>query len=206
MDPKQLGDVKIELLDSKGGSGGIFLVLILLKSNELNSLMRQEIGWSSSECTYLLKSRGQNTADSEGVADIYKISISFSVVPNRISRRKGIFDDSVLHASWGGIRAFDMTPIGSKLLCTKPSNDPSAENKWGNHLLFRSGQAILGLPEKDSDPALGSKVFVLTIIAVQHLPRFIVSEVAKIYCLITSSSAKQVSCIFFVFILVLDCS
>jgi hypothetical protein len=122
------------------------------------------------------------------------ISVSFSIVPNRISRRKGIFDDSALHASWGGIRAMDMDSIGSKLLCIKPSNSPSesAEIKWGNHLLFRSGQAILGLPEKDLGRSFSSKVFVLTIIAAQHLPRFDLSDAVKIYCLVTSSCAKQV--------------
>jgi hypothetical protein len=195
MDPQEPGDVKIELLASETGSGEILLGQILLKSNELHSLIRQDIGFSSSVCTYYLKSKeGQAAVEPEEVMNSYMVSVSFSVVPNRTSRRKGILDDSVLHGSWGGIRAVDMESIGSKLLWTKLSNTPSAETKWGNHLLFRSGQAILGLPEKNSvsGRSFSSKVFVLTIIAAQHLSHFDLLDTARVYCLVTSSSAKQV--------------
>jgi hypothetical protein len=77
---------------------------------------------------------------------------------------------------------------------SNPRNKTSAESIWANHLLFRSGQAIFGLSEKDLGRPFSSKVFMLTIIAAQHLalPCFDLSDAAKTYCLITSSSAKQV--------------
>jgi hypothetical protein len=93
-------DVKIELLTSRTGSGETLLGLILLKNNELHSLIRQEIGSSSSVCTHHLKSKEEQFAiEHEGVANLYMISIVFSVVPNQITRRRKIFDDSVFHAS-----------------------------------------------------------------------------------------------------------
>lgn len=204
------GEILIELMHSTSGSEGSTVAgRHVIKSNELHSLLRQEVGWSSAKCVYSLSSTSNSGQEAQvssgsasaGVTGEFSISVAFSRVPHRSRRQDEVFElnSSVLprHASWGGIRTLEA--LGSRFVRTGPRvGSPCwAKGVWRKHLLFRSGKVVVGLPAKSD--ACKNKIVVMTIIAVKHLPQSLCQcgdsdSPKKISCLVTAPDAKQVKC------------
>ena len=216
MDPDDLGNVVIEhrLIGQGNGLSGVLAGRLVLKSNELLSLLHQDIGWSSSECRYRLHASQEvslglgsqlemECPGAHGNQTFVKCAdyatLAFSVVPRRSAGLESSqeLEHSVLHASWGGIRPFDMEELGSRLVFTETSPcEPfggGCTGTWRKHLLYRAGQTVVGLPAKSE--ASHKKILIVTIIAVQNLTNMADHGQNLISCRATTSSAKQVSSI-----------